>query len=222
MPGRFTSLTFAAALLVAPVAGAQNVTLVAPNAASCLSDDFGSTADVSFSWTVTPAFADFSTIASGDSCVSGWPGGYGQMSSAFWSNGLNASGSSTDVIQLTATATDPFETVTLNSLQLGEWSRTSSLLEVRVFDLSGALLYADALPGLEGGVLVTQTFAPNITAVGGLILQYGEDPWYVGANNISFTLGSVVAVPEPASFALVLVGLGAALLATRRARQLKP
>ena len=213
----------ASLLLLARATAAQSTTLVAPTSTAAIPAGFGNTAFLTFEYGVRAGFGSFSTVAGADA-VNGWPTGYGQLPSAFWSNGINASAASLDVVQILATAVVPTNVVTLNSLDMGEWSRLGENLSIRIYNLSGTELFRQSKPGsdLVGAIVrPTVTFTPNVSAVGGLYLQFGEDTWYTGASNIRYTVSSPSSsvVPEPSTYALMTVGLGALAIGARRRRR---
>ena len=217
---RRTIATAAVALAAAAApAAAQSTTLVAPTSNTCVANGFGNTSFLTFAYAVTAGFGTFTPLAGG-ACVQGYGTGYGTLSSAFWSNGTNGSAASSDVLQITATAVDPGATVTLASLLTADWSRGAGTVHgVRVYSLGGTLLFSQD-QALAGSSLAGRTlsWAPNVSATGGLRVQWGTDPYYVGANNFAFSVaGGSAVVPEPSSYALVATGL-AGLAAWRRRR----
>ena len=210
----------------APLA-AQSTMLIAPQSNECLAPNFGNTSFLTFSFTTTAGFGTFTQQAGAESstCVRGWSTGYGTMSTAFWSNGSNLSTPSSDVLQITALAVDPTRTVTLASLLTGDWNRgVGTVHSLRVYSLAGLLLFNGAQT-LAGSSEAQQTlsWAPNVSAVGGLRVQWGEDPWFVGGNNLAFTVTDTQlpqgVIPEPSTYVLLATGLaGLAVVRRRRAR----
>lgn len=115
-------------------------------------------------------------------------------------------------------------TVTLLSLDLGAWldaiGRGSSL---RIVDGNGNDLvpFTPLLIGQLGNI--HNHFDFNLTSANGIGIQFGPDGYNVGIDNVSFAVDRVVdgGVPEPASWALMLLGF-AGLGAVMRRRRLAP
>ncbi|MDX2192757.1 MAG: PEP-CTERM sorting domain-containing protein [Gemmatimonadales bacterium] len=206
------------ALLALPMtATAQSTTVVAPSNTGCVAQTYGDQSFINFSYAVTSGFGSFSS-ANETICVAGWTTGYAALPTAFWGSGGNGGAASLDVLQFTGLATDPTKWVWITSLDVGEWSRMTGSNEVRVYNLAGTLLWSDSKPRYVNGVEVTQTFTPNVGALGGLRVQAGPDSWYTGVSNLQWEVRNApvqTVVPEPATVALLGTGL-VALVAVRR------
>ncbi|MBS1145130.1 MAG: hypothetical protein H6R14_2536 [Proteobacteria bacterium] len=102
--------------------------------------------------------------------------------------------------------------VTLNSFDLGAYANTTRGTHVRVTTIGGAntLFSFDGNVGL--GATQHNTFTPNVTAQGGLWIEWSNSAYNVGIDNISYT----AAVPEPESYAMFLLGLGVVGAVARR------
>ena len=62
-------------------------------------------------------------------------------------------------------------------------------------------------------------FAPGLTRTDGFRIQFGPDAFDVGIDNVSFRVSEIgTAVPEPTTWAMLILGLGAAGSALRRRR----
>ncbi len=96
-------------------------------------------------------------------------------------------------------------------------------LVVRVFDLSGTELFRESKSaGTQSfGVYPTVDFSvTGVSAVGGLIVQFGENPYWVGADKLRFQVApSAQQVPEPVGRSLLLSTLAALALMYRRAHR---
>lgn len=207
-----------------PVDAQSFVDLVAPATDVCVPAAFGNAPGLAFEYQVSSAFGSFEPVSG--SCLRGWGlPGYGSLASAFWSPGVNSSSASTDVSQIVARATTPTEFVSLHSIDVARWSLAGSypeVLGVRVYDLFGSELFSSTRavgPLRADGRFDLQTFAPDVGAVGGLIVQFGEDPWWIAANNLRFGLGVDLSTPVPEPGVAPLLVLGAVGLVTLRHRR---
>jgi hypothetical protein len=99
----------------------------------------------------------------------------------------------------------------LNSFDAAGWPNTSYNSTVKFYDLGYNLL--DSFDFVAPGT-GHYTFSSPRTFVGGFILQIGPDGYNVGIDNIDITS----AVPEPASWAMLIAGFGLAGAAMRRRR----
>ncbi|HEY0947708.1 MAG TPA: PEP-CTERM sorting domain-containing protein [Opitutaceae bacterium] len=113
--------------------------------------------------------------------------------------------------------------VRLVSFDLAGWpnlDRTSSIL--RLVDANQKVVFDFAANGpvmIEGNLLGPQhsTFAPNFTFDGTLRLQWGTD-WNIGVDNIVFEAVPLSVIPEPSTWALLVVGVALVWLSWRRRR----
>jgi PEP-CTERM motif len=106
------------------------------------------------------------------------------------------------------------ETVTLNSFDLGAWPNTTRDTHLRITTIGGGTTLFSYDGSIGFGSTQHNTFAPNVTAQGGLWIDWYDSAYNVGIDNISYT----TAVPEPESYAMLLLGLGV-LAATARQRK---
>ncbi len=207
-----------ASLLVAGAVQAQaqayNLTFdssVACGAVSCgnytaLSQSYGDVASV-----VDVSFIDVN--APNDS-LRYWNSGYNDLSGVAWANGGDAnSHARIEIKSLNGNA------VTLNSMDFGAYSYATRGTHIRVTTIGGGtqLFSYDGNVGLGYGL--HNTFAPAVSANGGLWIDWYNSAYNVGIDNVNFSM--TAAVPEPESYAMLLAGLGliGTLSARRRGRR---
>ena len=171
-----------------------------------IEDTFGDNAQADLAYRAIDANAYGDVATTGDLLF--WGTGYGDLNGAAW-GGPNPSHA-----EIRIEATNASEFVTLNSFEMGGWAADEDA-QWRVFDLAWNLIGSGSgvAPNVNGHLDVMA----NVSAQGGLILQWGEDAWDVGVQNVSYSVGDLVApVPLPAGGLLLVGGLG--LLALRKRR----
>lgn len=137
-----------------------------------------------------------------------WDGNYNNLYGVLWASGSDAASHA----RIELRASDPTAVVTLSSLDLGAYSNTTRNTALVVYTLGGGtplFSYTGAV-GQQPANLAT-TFTPEVSAVGGLWIEWRDSAYNVGIDNIQF---SVSVVPEPAAFWLMLAGVAG--LALRR------
>ncbi len=200
-------LSIAATMLVAGSASAATYTLdFSDRASTVLEDAYGDNAQADLSTRAIDAGAYGDVVTTGD--VFGWGTGYGDLTNAAW-GGPNPSHA-----EIRIEALDPLETVTIDSFEMGGWV-ADEFAEWFIFDLSWTELASGTgtAPNTGGHLDV----APNTSAVGGLIFQWGADAWDVGVGNFTFSVSGPAPIPLPAGSLLLVSGLG--LIALRKARK---
>jgi len=105
--------------------------------------------------------------------------------------------------------------VTLNGFDIGSFPNQNGTTSWRVFDGFGNLL------GSSGGNITilgsTPTHVGSFASTNGIHIQFGPDAFNIGIDNVDFTV-SVAAVPEPATWAMMIMGFGLAGGMLRRRR----
>ena len=127
-------------------------------------------------------------------------------------------GDSGSLARIEIKALAPDAVVTLSALDLGAYNQTTLNTTVQVFAIGGgAPLFSFSGPVGNGPVSAT-TLSVDVSAVGGLWLEWGDSAFNVGIDNIQYSVSSV---PEPAPASLLLAGglLGLRALHRRRERR---
>ena len=109
--------------------------------------------------------------------------------------------------------------VTLNSFDIGAYSnRIGASSQYTIFDGLGNTLYSSGaiLVGLPGNI--ANSYLVGLTSSNGIGLKWGPESYNVGVDNIDFSVQRIGAggVPEPATWAMMLLGMGAIGFAMRR------
>jgi hypothetical protein len=138
--------------------------------------------------------------------------GYGDLSGVVW-GGLNQ----TDYFsRITFTALPGYE-ISLRSFDIATVDGLSPQSPVLVESLGGTGIFADDVDTLFPGhnaVAVNSSYFTD-----GIVLNWGPDGFNVGLDNIAFdvrAIGGGPGVPEPATWAMMILGLGAAGSVIRR------
>lgn len=206
-------LTLAAAGLMMAVPASAAVVVFGPDScggpATCtdfspISQSFGDTAEVNISYRGVAAPGDNATVSARP-----WRYSDGGLSG---SNGAFVSPSSSAPQLFAEFRLDLLEagTVTLNSVDFGTYFGIAETLEYFVFDTAWNPL-ANGTVLLDENALVSVLL--GITSSNGLILQFGAASLGGGIQNINFSHNAPVAppppaVPEPASWAMLMAGFG--------------
>ncbi len=136
--------------------------------------------------------------------------GYGDLSGVLYgTNGLTAAN------EITFSLTSPGSIITLNSLDFAGYAFDQNT-SFRIYDLAYNLLFNSGT--VVAPVTGHSSMAFNISSLTGLRLQYGPDGYNTGIDNIAFSIDPAVgaAVPEPATWAMMLAGFGLVGGAMRR------
>lgn len=106
--------------------------------------------------------------------------------------------------------------ITLNSFDLGSFGGAhTTQLTLRGGD--GSLISSTGFFLSNGAT--RNSFAPGLTRADGFRIEFGPDNFSIGIDNINYTVSQIGVVPEPATWAMVILGVGAAGGMMRRRRR---
>lgn len=140
-----------------------------------------------------------------------WTTQYSGLVNVAYGTGLGAAGTAEIFL-------DPLPgySVTLNGFSLGAWPNMDRTSQYTILD-------ADGTPLVSSGPITVLGSTPTLvslaeTSSDGIRIQWGPDAYNVAIDNIDFTVTGVGQIPEPATAALLALGLaGLAWGARRRA-----
>jgi hypothetical protein len=106
--------------------------------------------------------------------------------------------------------------VTLTGFDLGAWPKTTRNTQVTILSGSGQVLSPSTPMAVDGQVHTSLSY--NFTSSNGIRIQWGPDNYDVGIDNIEFAVSPFTpgAVPEPATWAMMIAGFGMAGAMMRR------
>ena len=104
--------------------------------------------------------------------------------------------------------------VTLLGFDIGSYPNTDGLSQVTVLGGDGSAISSTGQITIFGNA--PTHFAPGLTRTDGFRIQFGPDAFDVGIDNINFVVSAVV--PEPTTWAMMILGFGAAGSMIRRRR----
>lgn len=132
-----------------------------------------------------------------------WDNGYNDLRGVVWA-GSSPTGSYGRIEIRPINAS-----VTLNGFDMGAWPNTTRSTHIRITDIGGETTFFsyDGNVGIVGSSLLTNhsNFSPKVSSANGLWINWYDDAYNVGIDNIQFT---VAAVPEPETYSLLLAGMG--------------
>jgi hypothetical protein len=164
--------------------------------------DFGSTANVAVSYV--------NRSTRGDGAIRSnfllyWSGSY---------SGSNAAYANNSVGEVVFTLARP-GTLTLRSVDFGGWPNAARTIQYAVYSLDFASTLVDRSLETNPAALTTVNF--NLASTTGLRFQFGPDGFNGGIQNVSFSfVPANGAIPEPASWAMLIAGFGLVGAAARR------
>ena len=107
--------------------------------------------------------------------------------------------------------------ITLNSFDLGSWLGISYNTQVTLRGGDGSLISSTGSFLTNGAA--RNSFMPGLTRADGFRIEWGPDNFNVGIDNINYTVSQIRVVPEPATWAMVILGVGAVGGMMRRHRR---
>lgn len=144
-----------------------------------------------------------------------WDSGYNDLQNVAYASGGDAPGQSHGRIEIRPLGGNA---VRLDAMDFGAWLDATLATRIRVYEIGGA----DALFAYDGnvgdGAVGHASFAPGVSSVTGLWIDWFDTATNVGIDNVRFTIGGAAPVSEPAPLALLVFGLGALALALTRRR----
>lgn len=196
---KFASLL--ASLLLGATAQASTQTLTFDGSTACGDTACGNYSILSQSYGDIQNSVDVSyiNVNSANAGLAWWDTQYNNLQGVVWAGGSDADSHARIEIKSLVGGN-----VTLNSFDFGAYANTTRDTHIRVTTIGGSsTLYSfDGSVGL--GASQHTSFAPNVSAQGGLWIDWYNSAYNVGIDNISYT----AAVPEPESYAMFLLGLG--------------
>jgi len=144
-----------------------------------------------------------------------WTTGYGDLEGVVWGGNNPANFFS----RITFTALAGYE-ISLRSFDIATFVGSSPQSPVLIESLGGTDILAgdvDTLFPIHNHVTVNSAYFTD-----GIVLNWGPDGFNVGLDNITFDVRAIsgTTVPEPATWAMMILGLGAAGSLIRRRRAL--
>jgi len=160
-----------------------------------LSQSYGDVAGLDVSWRSMASVGNGS-IFSNDMYF--WDNLYGDLQDVAYSGG--------GVMDITFTVTGPGVTFTLLSFDNAGWPNADRDTEARLYQLDYTLIDSITYVAPGQGHYTQSCF--NCSTTSGFVLQVGPDGFNGGIDNLTFEVTSRGAVPEPASWALMIAGFG--------------
>lgn len=150
---------------------------------------------------------DSTGAADGPNALRFWGPSYSDLTNVAWGT-PSANGASIFLAAVGGSS------ITLNSFSLGAWPNTDRGTSYSIFDGLGNTLFSSGPLTIDG--TISSLFNVGLTSSTGLGIKFGPDSFNVGIDNIDFSVAGIGAVPEPASWALMIAGFGLVGSAMRR------
>jgi len=139
-----------------------------------------------------------------------WADDYNNLHGVLWADGSDAN--SLARIDLTPGSG---QSVTLTHLDLGAWVNTTRNTTLTISDLNGNLLYSYKGPVGDGSTSMPTSFNGSWSSASGIRIEWEDSAYNVGVDNITYNMAPV---PEPESYAMLVIGLAALGALARRRR----
>lgn len=138
-----------------------------------------------------------------------WDSGYNNLRGVAWADSSDAN----SLARIAIKSTDTTALVTLQSFDLGAYSNATRPTTVNVYAIGGGTPLYSFAGSVGNGTTSATNFSPNISAVGGLWLEWKDSAYNVGIDNIQY---SISAVPESEAVVLMFAGLASLGVLMRR------
>jgi PEP-CTERM motif len=143
-----------------------------------------------------------------------WDLNYNNLQGVAWAD----SSDSNSLARIAIKSIDTTALVTLQSFDLGAYSNTTRSTTVNVYAIGGGTPLYTFAGAVGNSNISANNFSPNVSAVGGLWLEWADSAYNVCVDNIQY---SISAVPEPEAVVLMFAGLASlgVLMRRRKANQ---
>ena len=143
-----------------------------------------------------------------------WRAGYGDLSGVVY-GGSTMTGERSEILLKAL----PGYQLSLLSFDFGTYLRNSATVPISITTLGGQSIFGDRLsttPGLHSNLAVNSDYFSD-----GILISWGPDGYNVGLDNIAFDARRIAtgAVPEPATWAMLICGFGGVGSILRRRRR---
>ena len=141
-----------------------------------------------------------------------WDTSYNTLYGVAWADG----GDGDSQARIEILALQPGDSVLLSGFDLGAYASTTRNTTVNIYAVGGGTPLYTYTGAVGDGAVAATSFVVNVSAPGGLWIEWQDSAYNVGIDNIQYSVSSV---PEPAAAGLMLAGLlGMAAAAASRRR----